>query len=250
MPGVFLVAVSDMIRFSNLTLRNVLIATHDVLATAFALFATFYLRFEGDYFFDRVPLLLADPALLRRLQCGRLLCVQAHYYEMAFYFAAGALNILRVATVLTLGLLVLDYVIVSPELTALSSPARSPSSSSGSSRYSAERARFAYRYFRYTRVRRHARTEGASPALLIGRAADAEILLRGIESGAVRRIWPVGLLSPSAADRGQTIRNIPVLGGIEDIEDVIRDFERRNKPIKRMVMTPSAFAPEAHPDPF
>ena len=48
--------------------------------------------------------------------------------------------------------------------------------------------------------------------------------LRGIESGAVKRMWPVGVLSPSTADRGQSIRNIPVLGGIDDIEDVIRDF--------------------------
>ena len=73
-------------------------------------------------------------------------------------------------------------------------------------------SRFAYRYFRYTRVRRHARSEDASPALLIGRAADAEILLRGIESGAVKRIWPVGMLSPSPADRGQTIREHPGAG--------------------------------------
>ena len=87
--------------------------------------------------------------------------------------------------------------------------------------------RFAYRYFRYTRVRRHAKSEDASPTLLVGRAADAEILLRGIESGAVKRIWPVGVLSPSPADRGQSIRNIPVLGGIDDIEDVIGDFEKR-----------------------
>ena len=108
--------------------------------------------------------------------------------------------------------------------------------------------RFAYRYFRYTRVRHHARAEDASPTLLIGRAADAEILLRGIESGAVKRIWPVGLLSPSTADRGQSIRNIPVLGGIDDIEDVIADFARRNKPIARVVMTPSAFDPEARPE--
>ena len=35
-----------MTRFSHLTLRNYLIAAHDVLATAFALFAAFYLRFE------------------------------------------------------------------------------------------------------------------------------------------------------------------------------------------------------------
>ena len=108
--------------------------------------------------------------------------------------------------------------------------------------------RFAYRYFRYTRTRYHARSEGASPTLLIGRAADAEILLRGIESGAVTRLWPVGVLSPSAADRGQSIRNIPVLGGIDDIEDVIRDFARRDKPITRVVMTPSAFDAEARPE--
>ena len=42
------------------------------------------------------------------------------------------------------------------------------------------------------------RAEDAAPALLIGRAADAEMLLRGIESGAVKRIWPVGMLSPSS----------------------------------------------------
>ncbi len=108
--------------------------------------------------------------------------------------------------------------------------------------------RFAYRYFRYSRMRYHARTEGASPTLLIGRAADAEILLRGIESGAVKHLWPVGVLSPSPADRGQLIRNLPVLGGIDDVEDVIADFTRRNKPITRVVMTPSAFEPDARPE--
>src|SRR5436189_139635 len=77
-------------------------------------------------------------------------------------------------------------------------------------------SRMAYRYFRYTRVRRHARSEDAAPTLLIGRAADAEVLLRGIESGAIKQLWPVGVLSPSASDRGQTIRNIPVLGSIAD----------------------------------
>ena len=110
-----------------------------------------------------------------------------------FISLPDALNIVRVATVLTLALVVLDYLIVAPavggtfflgritivlywflEILFLAAP------------------RFAYRYFRYTRVRRHARTEGASPALLIGRAADAEVLLRGIESGAVKQLWPVG----------------------------------------------------------
>jgi O-antigen biosynthesis protein WbqV len=54
------------------------------------------------------------------------------------------------------------------------------------------------------------------------------------------------VLSPSSADRGQFIRNVPVLGNIDDIEDVIGDFTKRSKPIARLVMTPSAFEPEAH----
>ena len=84
--------------------------------------------------------------------------------------------------------------------------------------------------------------------MLIGRAADAEIFLRSIESGAVKHIWPVGILSPSSADRGQLIRNIPVLGALDDIEDVSADFSRRNKPLARVVMMPSAFEPDAHPE--
>jgi FlaA1/EpsC-like NDP-sugar epimerase len=47
-----------MMRFSNLTFRNALIAAHDALATALAVLASFSLRFEGDAFFDRLPLLL------------------------------------------------------------------------------------------------------------------------------------------------------------------------------------------------
>ena len=42
------VPVNRMMHFKNLTLRNALIAVHDALATAAALFASFYLRFDGD----------------------------------------------------------------------------------------------------------------------------------------------------------------------------------------------------------
>ena len=238
-----------MMRFSNLTMRNVLIAAHDAVATTLAVFASFYLRFEGDAFFDRLPLLLR--ILPYFVAFSVVVCYAFHLTTTKWRFISlpDALNILRAATVLTVGLLVLDYIFVAPnvkgtfflgkitivlywflEVFFLSA------------------LRFAYRYFRYTRVRHHARAEDASPTLLIGRAADAEILLRAIESGAVKRIWPVGLLSPSSADRGQSIRNIPVLGGIDDIEDVIGDFARRNKPIARVIMTPSAFDPEARPE--
>ncbi|OSI41579.1 nucleoside-diphosphate sugar epimerase/dehydratase, partial [Bradyrhizobium canariense] len=63
-----------------------------------------------------------------------------------------------------------------------------------------------------------------------------------------KRVWPVGVLSPSRSDRGQFIRNVPVLGDVDDIEDVIADFAKRNKAIARVVMTPSAFEPDAYPE--
>lgn len=239
-----------MTRLSHLNSRNFLIALHDLLATTAALFAAFYVRFEGgDGFFDRLPLLFRILPYFLVFSMVVFFALNLTTTKWRFISLPDALNIIRAATVLTVALLVLDYVFVAPnvrgafflgkvtivlywflEISFLSA------------------LRMAYRYFRYTRVRRHARTDDAAPTLLIGRAADAEVLLRGIESGAIKRIWPVGVLSPSLADRGQFIRNLPVLGGTDDVEDVIADFAKRNKPIARLVMTPSAFEPEAHPE--
>src|SRR3954469_22572932 len=239
-----------MTRLSHLTLRNFMIALHDLLATTAALFAAFYLRFEGgDGFFDRLPLLIQILPYFLAFSVVVFFVFNLTTTKWRFISLPDALNIIRVATVLTVALLALDYIFVAPnvrgtfflgkvtivlywflEISFLSA------------------LRMAYRYFRYTRVRRHARGEDAAPTLLIGRAADAEVLLRGIESGAIKRIWPVGVLSPSRSDRGQFIRNVPVLGDIDDIEDVVGDFAKRNKPIARLVMTPSAFEPEAHPE--
>jgi O-antigen biosynthesis protein WbqV len=245
-------------RLSNLTLRNLMIAVHDALATSFALFVSFYLRFEGDAFFDRLPLLLRILPYFTLF--GVVVCYAFNLTTTKWRFISlpDALNILRVATVLTLALVVLDYIFVAPNIHGTPvAPNVQGAFFLGKITivlywflevFFLSALRFAYRYFRYTRVRHHAKSADASPTLLIGRAADVEIFLRGIESGAVKRIWPVGLLSPSPSDRGQLIRNIPVLGGIDDIEDVISDFAKRNKPIARVVMTPSAFEPDAQPE--
>src|SRR5262249_26315198 len=71
---------------------------------------------------------------------------------------------------------------------------------------------------------------------------------RAIESGAVTKIRPVGILSPSMADRGQAIRGISVFGGPDDIEGVITELSKRDINVTRLVLTPSALAPEAKPE--
>ncbi|MFL5064282.1 MAG: SDR family NAD(P)-dependent oxidoreductase, partial [Xanthobacteraceae bacterium] len=108
--------------------------------------------------------------------------------------------------------------------------------------------RITYRYFRYTRTRQQATRQDSAQILVLGRAADAEVLIRAVESGAVKKIWPVGVLSPSPADQGQAIRGIPVLGSVGDLERIVTDLQARGSHVARLVLTPSALAPEVGPE--
>ena len=238
-----------MTRISSFTIRNWIIAVHDVLVTAAAVVLAFVLRFDGENLLDRLPLLLT--ILPYFVIFSFLVCYVFNLTTTKWRFISlpDLLNIIKAATVLTGALLVLDYIFLAPNVYGTFFLGKTTiviywfleiSLLSGS--------RLAYRYFRYSRTRNKARAMDAAPALLIGRAADAEVFLRGIESGAVKRMWPVGILSPSTSDRGQTIRGVPVLGSLDDLGNVIDDFKNRQRPIERVVMTPSAFEDEAHPE--
>ena len=233
----------------QLTWRNYLIAAYDALATAAAVMTSFYLRFEGNGFLDRLPLLLRILPYFVLFSMVVCYVFKLTVTKWRFISLPDLFNIVKVATVLALALTVLDYIFIAPnvygtfffgkttiviywvlEIFALGG------------------ARLAYRYFRYSRTLSQARNLHAAPTILVGRAADAEVFLRGVESGAVKRVWPVGILSPSRSDRGQSIRGISVVGGIDDFSDVVADFERREQPIQRLVMMPSAFEADASPE--
>src|SRR3981081_1838361 len=104
-----------MRRFSQLTSRNLLIAAHDALVTAAALFATFYLRFEGELFYDRLPLLLRILPWFVAFSVVVCYACKLTTTKWRFISLPDALNILRVSSALTLALLVLDYIFVSPD---------------------------------------------------------------------------------------------------------------------------------------
>ncbi len=237
------------LRFQSLTARNYLILLHDALVTAAAVLASFYLRFEVGGFAERLPI------LLRILPYFVLLSIVVCYWlrltttKWRFISIPDLFNILRVSTILAIALLVIDYILIAPNVygdfffgktTIIIYWFLQVFFLSGS--------RLAYRYFHFTRTRNKARDAGSAPALLLGRTADAEVLIRAIENGAVKRISSAGILSPAKSDRGQFIRDVPVLGGIEDLMDVVGDFSRRQKPISRIVMLPTSFEPDAHPE--
>ncbi len=243
-----------MTPLSQLTYRNLLIAIHDGLATAVALVLGYYIRLESEpseslsHLGDAGPLLfLIVPVFIALSVVVCYLC-DLTTSKWRFVSIPDVFNILRVATILSLALVAFDYILVAPNV-------------NGAFFFGKKSillfwciellllggSRFAYRYFHYTRILRRTKAD-SSLTLLLGQTHDIDIFLRSIENGAVKRLWPVGLISFSRADRGSMIRNIPVLGAIDDIEDIVHDFAERGEPIARVLMAPSAFEVEAHPE--
>ena len=238
-----------MIRLPKLTSRQVLIVLHDLVATAVAVVVAFFLRFEDQRLQEKlVGLEILLPVFLI-FAAAVYFSFGLHRNKWRFTSVPDLYNIFRASTVLAVSLLTLDYVLLSPnvygafffgKVTILLYWFLQMAFLGGS--------RVAYRYFQYARTIQRVKVGDATPTLILGRAADAEVLLRSIESGAVKNIWPVGILSPSTADRGQSIRGIPVLGDIEDLETVVADLATRGDRVTRLVLAPSALSPEARPE--
>ena len=238
-----------MTSLPKLTLRQILIVLHDLVATFAAVVVTFFMRFEDQRLNEKLvgleillPIFLVFAALVYFI-------FGLHRNKWRFTSVPDLYNIVRASSVLAVSLLALDYVLLSPniygtfffgKITILLYWFLQMFFLGGS--------RVAYRYFHYARTLQRVKIADATPTLMLGRAADAEVLLRSIESGAVKKIWPVGILSPSSADRGQSIRGIPVLGDIDDLERVVADLADRGNRVTRLVLAPSALSPEARPE--
>jgi FlaA1/EpsC-like NDP-sugar epimerase len=235
-----------MIRLPRLTPRQILIVLHDLIATAAAIGLTFVMRFEDQRLYAKLPALeLFLPVfLLYAAVVYFIFGLQRNKWR--FTSVPDLYDIFRATTVLAVSLLVLDYVLLTPgiyghfffgKITILLYWFVQMFLLGGS--------RIAYRYFHYSRMLQRNKVADAMPAVNPARAPDAEVLLRSIESGAVKKIWPVGILSPSPNDRGQAIRSIPVLGDISDLESVVADLGNRGTRVTRAVLAPSALSPEA-----
>jgi FlaA1/EpsC-like NDP-sugar epimerase len=232
--------------------RRVLIVVHDLVVTALAMLATLYIRFAdgqngglGERYHWLVIIL---PCYI--VYAG-FVYWYFHLYMAKWRFASlpDLRNIFRAVTVLAVSLLVLDYILLYPTLFGtfffgkitialywflqmffLGGP------------------RIAYRLFRLSRTEQHVKGPDATPTLIVGRAADAEVLLRAIESGAVKNVMPVGILSPSSADQDHAVRDVAVRGFLTDLESTVVGLQSQGIRVSRLVLTPSAFEPELHPE--
>jgi FlaA1/EpsC-like NDP-sugar epimerase len=238
-----------MKRLLRLTPRQWLIAAYDLIATSAALAATLLLRFEGIQLTTRLewlPMLLLG---LVAFAAAVYFLFGLHVSKWRFASLPELLRIMQASAVMAVALLVLDYVVVSPQFygtfffgkitIVLYFVIQTVFLSGG---------RLAYRYFREARTQRRSKSSDAIPALILGRAADVDVPLRSIESGAISNIFPIGLLSPARSDQSVTVRGVPVLGGFDDLEDVIALLRSRKTLVTRLILTTSAFDPGNNPE--
>jgi O-antigen biosynthesis protein WbqV len=232
--------------------RRVLIVVHDLVMTALALVGALYIRVENGINGGLEPryhwILIILPCFVVYAGCVYWY-FQLYIGKWRFASVQDLSNIVRAVSVLAISLLVLDYVLLYPTLYGtyffgkvtiavywllqmflLGGP------------------RFAYRLFRHARTQQHVKFSDAVPTLLVGVAADADVLLRAIENGAVRKVRPVGILSPSRSDQGLAVRRVPVLGSPSDLETAVTSLAAQDIRVGRLVLMPSALEPERHPE--
>ncbi|QLP96569.1 MAG: polysaccharide biosynthesis protein [Rhodoblastus sp.] len=225
-------------------IKRVTIIVHDLVMTALAYALSIFLRW---------PIAEIEPRLAAFARILPILLVLAAlaYWRVGLYrskwrFASlpDLFNIFKAASFLALSLLVVDYAMyargVSPmflfgekaaflywvmQMFLLGGP------------------RLAYRYFKYLQSR-HGSEVSRGAALVLGRAAEADLVLRALEANKNREVEARGILSPRATDHGAQIRGVPVLGDYDDLERVVGEFADNNIPVRRLIFAPEEFAPD------
>src|SRR5437763_6390913 len=168
----------------SLTPRQYLIVAHDLLATALAIVASFFIRFEETGLAERFDgLVWFLPGFV--VYAGFVYFLFGlHATKWRFTSLPDLFNIARAVTVLAISLLVLDYILVSPQvygayffgkITIALYWFMQIAFLTGS--------RVIYRQFRYVRTQQSVRGAHSLPTLVLGRAADAEVPLRASQCG-------------------------------------------------------------------
>jgi len=102
-------------------------------------------------------------------------------------------------------------------------------------------SRIGYRLFREGHLffERHPMAPGQVPILIVGGGVDTKILLLGLDRGS--EYYPVGVLDDRV--NGDLLGGVPVLGGIADVERVVKKFRDAGDRPRKLVVVDRALPP-------
>ena len=79
--------------------------------------------------------------------------------------------------------------------------------------------------------------DGRVPVLLIGAGDEAETFIRGLARDRQAGYRVVGIVDHKDSRIGRDIRGITVLGGLDQVEDIVKNLARKGRKPQRMVIT-------------
>lgn len=77
-------------------------------------------------------------------------------------------------------------------------------------------------------------------ALVVGRAADAESVIRAVEAGVTGPMRVFGIITPVAQEVGQAVRGVHIWGTTDELDAVMRAAAERGLVVQRAVLAPDA----------
>ncbi|MFM9974798.1 MAG: SDR family NAD(P)-dependent oxidoreductase [Beijerinckiaceae bacterium] len=234
--------------FYSRNYKKGLIILHDLAMTTFALLTSLALRFDDAFLLDR---LRYWPFAVPFVAFAATIYLFFRLYQSKWRFASlpDLISIAKASAVLALALLVIDYGVLAQNLFGGYFFGRQAIAIYFVLQMAFLGApRIFYRYWKDSRANASSELLDAPPTLILGRPFEVDGLLRGIETGAVKSMRPVAVLSPREVDQGQVIRRIKVRGDFSSLDEEISQAALKGMPIRRIVMTPAALAPENEPE--
>jgi O-antigen biosynthesis protein WbqV len=230
--------------------KKMAIVIHDLVMTALAVFVALELRFDEARlagFLTQLPLIL-----VLTLPFAALVYWASNLYKSKWRFASipDLVNIVRAASFLAVGFLVVDYILLSPQVLGHFYFGKAfVAVYWGLQIFFLGGPRFVYRWWkdRWQKVAAH-RAAPVETALILGRAQETDPVLRAIQTGQVMGLRPLGLVSPRTSDLGHSIRGVQIIGSFADLEPVIERLAAEGRTPRRMVLCASALEPSAGPE--
>ncbi|QCG96939.1 polysaccharide biosynthesis protein [Azospirillum sp. TSA2s] len=215
--------------------RASLVFLHDLVMTGVALVVALYLRVGGSAFglyFD--ALVIALPTLVG---ISAAVFVLFGLYRGIWRYASipDLIQVVRAVTVAVLCFVLAMFLLTRAELLPRSLPPilwlvqmlllGGP--------------RFAYRFMKDRRFSWAEAVEGVPriPVLLLGVGDAAELFIRSLDQPGQSAYRVVGILDDKGRRIGHAVRGVPVLGGPDDLEQVVRTLERKGERPQRLIIT-------------
>jgi O-antigen biosynthesis protein WbqV len=226
------------IQTASAHLKRGLVVLHDFAVTVGALLLAIFLRGEPRLATGVDPVLLVLAFSLFALFVYHSCSLYASRWRFASLF--DLFGIVKAVTVLTAVLLLADYAI-SPRL---QEGTKLVGGRTLAIYWSLQiillgGPRVAYRAYRSWRRTGAVRRDPLA-AVVIGRASDAESVIRAAEAGLAGPVRIYGIVSPVIQEANQAVRGVPVWGTTDDVEAVVRDAVERGITIQRAIIAPEA----------